>query len=407
MWITNGGFANVFTVFAKVDGEKFTAFIVERAMGVESGREEPKLGLDGSSTTALTFSNVSVPVENVLGEIGAGHKVAFYILNIGRVKLGTRNIGSAERALNNALAYAVERKQFGKAIVGFGMIRQKLAEMAVRCYVGEAMAYRTLGAVDAALAEVDAADASATLAAIESFALECSINKVWSSEALAYVTDEAIQVYGGYGYSKEYPAERAYRDARITRLYEGTNEINRLIIPTRLLKNPAFNAWQAEMQNFAPGNSDPSNPAEKFAAEKDFLRRAKQLGLQLLKEARRIYGTSLAEEQELSGRIADIVIEIYAIESAMLRTEKLISDIKNKSDGELQTEAVKIYASDAAERIAAASRQINAKLISDGAGETPVSTAQTRPISAFATHNTIAGRQRIAAALVHAGRYNL
>ncbi len=238
MWITNGGFADLFTIFAKVDGEKFTAFLVEREMGVVSGREEPKLGLDGSSTTALILENVRVPVENVLGKIGEGHKVAFGVLNVGRLKLGTRNIGCAKQALNRAVQYATERKQFGRAIAEFGLIRQKIAEMAIRCYVGDAMVYRTLGEVDRALESIPAANSEALLKSIESFAVECSINKVWSSEALAYVVDEALQIYGGYGYSKEYPAERAYRDARITRLYEGTNEINRLIIAKRGRSKP-------------------------------------------------------------------------------------------------------------------------------------------------------------------------
>src|SRR5215813_9191277 len=236
MWITNGGFADVFTIFAKIDGEKFTAFIVERDMGVVSGREEPKLGLDGSSTTALILENVKVPVANVLGEIGQGHKVAFNILNLGRLKLGTRNIGGAKRALTRAVRYAVERHQFGQPIAGFGMIKQKLAEMTVRCFVGDAMVYRTLGDVDRALETVEVTESDKVLKAIESFAIECSINKVWTSETLAYVVDEALQVYGGYGYSSEFPAERAYRDARITRIYEGTNEINRLIIANRLLR---------------------------------------------------------------------------------------------------------------------------------------------------------------------------
>src|SRR5262252_1319366 len=237
MWITNGGFADVFTIFAKVDGEKFTAFIVERNMGVRSGREEPKLGLDGSSTTALILENVKVPVTNVLGEIGQGHKVAFNILNLGRLKLGTRNIGGAKRALTQAVRYALERRQFGQTIAGFGMIKQKLAEMAVRCYVGDAMVYRTLGDVDRALSDVEKTESAQVLKAIEGFAVECSINKVWTSEALAYVVDESLQVYGGYGYSREFPEERAFRDARITRIYEGTNEINRLIVANRLLRH--------------------------------------------------------------------------------------------------------------------------------------------------------------------------
>ena len=191
MWITNGGFADVFTIFAKVNGEKFTAFIVEREMGVVSGREEPKLGLDGSSTTALVLDNVRVPVGNVLGEVGRGHKVAFNILNLGRLKLGTRNIGGAKQALSRATRYAVERRQFGRAIAEFGMIKQKLGEMAVRCYVGDAAVYRTLGDVDRALEAVDDKDSERALKTIEGFAVECSINKVWTSEALAFAVDEA------------------------------------------------------------------------------------------------------------------------------------------------------------------------------------------------------------------------
>ena len=236
-WITNGGFADVFTIFAKVDGEKFTAFIVERGMGVVSGADEKKLGLDGSSTTVLMLDNVKVPVENVLGTIGEGHKVAFNILNLGRVKLGTRNISGARQALNQSIKYAKERRQFGKPICEFGLVKHKLAEMSVRCFVGESMVYRALGDVDRALAGIEPTDGARQLKTIETFAIECSINKVATSEALAYVVDEAVQVFGGNGYSREFPVERAYRDARITRIYEGTNEINRLIIPTRLLKN--------------------------------------------------------------------------------------------------------------------------------------------------------------------------
>src|SRR4030095_9645780 len=246
MWITNGGFADLFTIFAKIDGEQFTAFIVEREMGVVSGREEPKLGLDGSSTTALILDNVKVPVENVLGTVGQGHKVAFNILNLGRLKLGTRNIGSAKQALTRAVRYAVERRQFGRAIAEFGLIKQKLADMTVRCYIGDAMVYRTLGDVDRALEAIDQLDHERVLKAIEGYAVECSINKVWTSEALATVVDESLQVFGGYGYSQEFPAERAYRDARITRIYEGTNEINRLIITTRVLRNRVLNNFELD-----------------------------------------------------------------------------------------------------------------------------------------------------------------
>src|SRR5438477_2859218 len=233
MWITNGGLAGLFTIFAKVNGEKFTAFLVERRMGVVSGADEKKLGLEGSSTTALMLDAVKVPVENVLGTIGEGHKVAFNILNLGRVKLGTRNMAGARQALAHATQYAKDRRQFGRPIGQFGMIRQKLAEMSIRCFVGDSMVFRALGDVDRALEAVDPTNSGAVLKTIEGFAVECSVNKVFTSEALAYVVDEALQVFGGNGYSRESPAERAYRDARITRIYEGTNDIKRMVMPTR------------------------------------------------------------------------------------------------------------------------------------------------------------------------------
>ncbi|HYX40388.1 MAG TPA: acyl-CoA dehydrogenase family protein, partial [Pyrinomonadaceae bacterium] len=236
MWITNGGFADLFTVFAKVDGEKFTAFLVERGPGLTSGHEEKKLGIDGSSTTALMLEDCRVPVENVLGEIGRGHKIAFNVLNIGRLKLGARAVGAMKLALGQSIQYAKERQQFGQPIANFGLIKQKLAEMTIRAYVGEAILYRTLGRIDEALERADKDDAQQVLSVLEQVAIECSIIKVWESEALGYVVDEQVQVYGGYGYSKDYPAERAYRDARIARIYEGTNEINRIVIATQLLR---------------------------------------------------------------------------------------------------------------------------------------------------------------------------
>src|SRR5215831_3588885 len=236
MWITNGGFADLFTIFAKVNGDRFTAFLVERSMGVASGRDEIKLGLDGSSTTALMLDNVKVPVENVLGTIGQGHKVALNILNFGRVKLGSRNMSGVKIALGHAVKYAKDRRQFGRSIAEFGLIKEKLAGMAVRAFVGEAMSYRTLGDVDRALDAIDRHETTHVMKTIEGFAVECSINKVWTSEALAWAVDQAVQVFGGNGYSREFPVERMYRDARITRIYEGTNEINRMLIPMRLLK---------------------------------------------------------------------------------------------------------------------------------------------------------------------------
>jgi alkylation response protein AidB-like acyl-CoA dehydrogenase len=407
MWITNGGFADVFTIFAKVDGQQFTAFIVERDMGVVSGREEPKLGLDGSSTTALSLDNVRVPVENVLGAVGQGHKVAFNILNLGRLKLGTRNIGGAKQALTRATRYAVERQQFGQSIAGFGMIKQKLGEMAVRCYVGDAMVYRTLGDVDRSLEAVAETESERVLKTIEGFAVECSINKVWTSEALAFVVDEALQVYGGYGYSQEFPAERAYRDARITRIYEGTNEINRLIIPTRLLRNAALaHLWTTDyLQGALDGGVAPiMSPETLFSAERDLLTRAKQLVMFSLGRAQSRYGDALSSEQEVLAHIADIIIEVYALESALLRTEKLVAT-RGEGDCAAPVDITRVYAGDAADRMEHSAKQVVAAL-ADGI-EAESLFARVRQLTKHVTVNTVAARRRIADSVIKAGRYYL
>jgi alkylation response protein AidB-like acyl-CoA dehydrogenase len=407
MWITNGGFADVFTIFAKVDGEKFTAFIVERGMGVVSGREEPKLGLDGSSTTALILENVRVPVGNVLGVIGEGHRVAFNILNLGRLKLGTRNIGSAKQALTRAVRYSVERHQFGRAICEFGMIRQKLGEMAVRCYVGDAMVYRTLGDVDRALELVPAEETTRVLKTIEGFAVECSINKVWTSEAQAYVVDEALQVYGGYGYSKEFPAERAYRDARITRIYEGTNEINRLIIPTRLLKSARtahlFTGENA-LRALEETTASVASAETPFSAERDLLSRVKRLIIFTLGQAKAAYGDALTTEQEVLGHIADIIVEMYALESAILRTEKFIA-AKGESASATPVDITRVYASDAADRMEHSARQVVAAIADT---EKAVRSLEAvRRLTRHTTYNTVSARRRISDEIVRAGRYHL
>lgn len=407
MWITNGGFADIFTIFAKVDGDKFTAFIVERGMGVVSGREEPKLGLDGSSTTALILDNVRVPVENVLGTVGQGHKVAFNILNLGRLKLGTRNIGSAKQALTRAARYSIERHQFGRAISEFGMIKQKLGEMAVRCFVGDAMVYRTLGDVDRALERIAPEDTAEVLRTIESFAVECSINKVWTSEALAFVVDEAVQVYGGYGYSKEFPAERAYRDARITRIYEGTNEINRLIIPTRLLKSPAtaylFNGESPETALDYTGDSSTPDVSA-LSAERDLLARTRRLVIFALGCAKSVYGDTLVAEQEVLGHIADIVMEVYALQSALLRTEKLLAS-RTDADCAIPIDITQVYASDAADRMEHSAKQVVAAL-ADGS-EAAHLLGRVRRLTGHPTFNTVAARRRIADSVIKAGRYFL
>jgi len=408
MWITNGGFADVFIVFAKVDGEKFTAFIVERGPGVVSGHEEKKLGLDGSSTTALMLEDCQVPVENVLGEVGKGHVVAFNILNLGRLKLGSRNIGGAKIALNHAINYAKERHQFGRAIASFGLIKRKLAEMAVRCYVGDALVWRTLGMIDQTLETIDQDDSMQVLKAIEQYAVECSIIKVWTSEALGYVVDEAVQVYGGYGYSKDYPAERAYRDARITRIYEGTNEINRLIIPTRLLKSAAKSEGQlmaAAAQVLAEviyRTGGGAGQAEGMSYVKLALADAKRAAILTLAAASRRYGQKINEEQEVLGLIADILMEVYAIESAVLRTEKLIAG-RGEAQCQIPIDITRVYASDAADRVALHARHLMAAL-EDGDDADQVSLALGRLVPQRPV-NTVAARRRIADAIIEAGRY--
>jgi alkylation response protein AidB-like acyl-CoA dehydrogenase len=401
-WITNGGLADLFTIFAKVDGERFTAFLVERGMGVVSGPNEKKLGLDGSSTTALMLDDVRVPAGNVLGTIGEGHKVAFNILNLGRVKLGTRNIASAKQALNHSVKYAKDRRQFGHAICEFGLVRQKLGEMAVRCFVGDAMVYRALGDVDRALEAVAPDDSAAVLKTIEAFAVECSINKIWTSETLAYAADEAVQVFGGNGYSREFPVERAYRDARITRIYEGTNEINRLIIPTRLIKQSAalFTAASARRLLAEPDERPSQEP---LAAERGLVASAKRLAVSALGYTVGAYGESLRDEQEILGHTADVVTEIYAVESAIARADKVLA--RRMTDrSPVVLDIARIYTSDAMDRVIHSARQVVAALVARGA-ETAGLPDVTARLAARPTVDTIAARRRVADAVIQAGWY--
>jgi alkylation response protein AidB-like acyl-CoA dehydrogenase len=395
MWITNGGFADLFTIFAKVDGDKFTAFLVERGMGVVSGRDEIKLGLDGSSTTALMLDNVKVPIENVLGTIGQGHKVAFNVLNFGRVKLGARNMSGVKLALNHAVRYAKERRQFGKAIAEFGLIKQKLAGMAIRGFVGDAMSYRTLGDVDRAIDGGDRVDGQRVMKTIEGFAVECSINKVWTSEALAWAVDEGVQVFGGNGYSREFPLERMYRDARITRIYEGTNEINRMLVPGRLLKQSP-EAFTADAARLALGSHQGT-----AASQPSFVERAKRLAVGLLGTASSAYGAEFKDAQEVQAQIADIIIEVYAIESGLARAERMAS----KGDGRasLAADAARVYEGDAADRIAAAAKQVVAALTGRGADASLSSAVQQ--LTAYTPVDPIAARRRIADAVIAAGKH--
>src|SRR4051812_39213386 len=308
MWITNAGFADLFTVFAKVDGEKFTAFLVERTFpGFSVGAEEHKMGIRGSSTCPIILNDCKVPVDNVLGDIGKGHIIAFNILNVGRFKLGAMCVGGARLSLENAIGYAKQRKAFSKVIADFGLVREKIANMAVGVYTGEALVYRTVGLMDSALAEVDksAADAAKqTLKAIEEYAVECSIIKVWGSEMVDYVVDEAVQIYGGYGFVEEYPAERAYRDARINRIFEGTNEINRLIITGFLLKRamsgqlPLMAAIKQLMDQVLSAPSSSEELEGVLPEERRLVKQAKKLALFASGSASQKYMQTIQDQQE-------------------------------------------------------------------------------------------------------------
>jgi alkylation response protein AidB-like acyl-CoA dehydrogenase len=322
MWITGGGAADLFTVFAKIGGEKFTAFLVERGFGVKSGAEEHKMGLKGTSTTALYFDNVRVPVENVLGEIGRGHIIALNVLNIGRLKLGAAAVGGAKLVLAASLKYAKERKAFGSAIAGFGAIQHKLAEMAIRIFAAESIAWRLVGQIEGHLEGFswDQPGASETmLKAVEEFAAECSMVKVFASEMLDYVVDEGVQIHGGYGYHHDYAVERAYRDARINRIFEGTNEINRLVTAGMLLKRAA----RGQLALIPAVGKVLAEISEESDEDSRLVANAKKIALLTIGLGYQRYLDALAKQQEVVMHIADIVTETFAMESVLLRSRKL------------------------------------------------------------------------------------
>jgi len=371
-FITNAGFADIIFTYAKVDGQKMTAFIVERGYeGVSTGAEEKKMGLRGSSTCSIFFDGVKVPVENVLFEVGRGHVVMFNVLNIGRFKLGAGSVGVAKLALEAAVKYSKERVQFNKPICQFGLIKHKIAEMATRIYVAESMIYRAGGLVEEILAAVDrsAEDAAGKIAkSISEYAIECSITKVYASEMLSYVADEGVQIFGGYGFIEEYPAERIHRDNRVFRIFEGTNEINRLIITGWLmrqgLKNeiPLFTAAaeaKEKLKTEKPIKTHAKDGALEF--QHKLTGRAKQVFLWICGDAAQKYGMAIEEQQEVLGLLADMAQEIYAMDSGLLRARKSI-----KSAGEKQSktkiEMVQLYVNDAMVRIAGYARQVLAAM---------------------------------------------
>jgi alkylation response protein AidB-like acyl-CoA dehydrogenase len=401
MWITNGGAADLFIVFAKVGGEKFTAFIVERAFGgLTSGAEEHKMGIQGSSTTALYFDNVKVPVENVLGEIGRGHVIAFNILNIGRLKLGPAVMGAAKNILSISLKYAKQRKAFGLPIARFGAMQHKLAEMAIRIFATESMAWRVVGLIQTQLAGVarePSDSAKAELKAVEEYAAECSMVKVFAAEMLDYVADEGVQIHGGYGFHQDYAVERAYRDARINRLFEGTSEINRLVISGMPLKRaargllPLLEAANAELRTA-------DAQAAAGDAETQLVRQAKKISLFTLGVAHQKYAAELEKQQEVVMSLSDLFMETFAMESTLLRSRKL-AVAGNGSAGDICA----VFLRDAIARMQSASQNVLAAC-SEGI-DLERNMARLRSYAGFTPVNAIALRRNIAERLLSSERY--
>jgi alkylation response protein AidB-like acyl-CoA dehydrogenase len=410
MWISNGGFADVFIVFAKVDGEQFTAFIVERAFGVSSGHEEHKMGLHGSSTTPVVFQDVVVPPENVLGEIGKGHKVALNTLNYGRFSLGAMCTGGSRSAIGDAARYAAGRRQFGQPIAAFGAIRHKLGEMVARTYAAESLMYRTAGLIDATLAG-PSRDGAAIARAFEEFAVEASIAKVAGSEMLDFVLDENVQIHGGNGYVRDYSAERSFRDARVNRIFEGTNEINRMLIPGMLARRAlkgdlpliaAAKRLQDELLSPSPPAA-PAGDANPLDDERRAVSAFKKVALMVLGTAMQTFGPKLADEQEVLSYTADILIDIYAAESAVLRASEAISTGHPRAA--LHEAAARVFVNDAAQRVENAARSALAGMAEGDTLRTLL--AALRRLLKFTPVNTVALRRVLADASTASGRYIL
>lgn len=411
LYITNAGFADVFIVYAKVDGEAFSAFIVEKGMpGFSLGPEEHKMGIKGSSTRPLFFEDVAVPVENVLGEIGQGHKIAFNILNIGRFKLGAGCLGGAKETIELASRYANTRKQFGRAISSYPLIGAKLADMNIRTYVLESMVYRTAGWIDAMLsaegAGADAPDAGVRAAkAISEYALECSINKVFASETLDFVADEAVQIHGGYGYIKEYKVERIYRDSRINRIFEGTNEINRMLIPGTLLKKamkgelPLLEKAQSlQAELLQPMPVPPFD--EPLSREAYRVSQGKRAFLAVGGFAVQKLGMRLDQEQEVLCSLSDIMIQLFAAESALLRTQKLVHIGADAANAIQMTE---IFVQEALEKIESIAKVALAALATGDALQLQLSVL--KKLMRGPLVDTIAAKREVAARVIRGEQY--
>ena len=410
MWITNGGFADVIIIFAKVDGEHFTAFIVEKSFpGVSSGNEEHKMGLHGSSTTPIVLQDARVPADNVLGEVGKGHKVALNTLNFGRFKLGGMSVGGCRAAIAASAAYAIARKQFGHSIASFGAIRHKVGEMTARTYAIESLVYRTGGLIDATLHGSGASNGAAVAHAFEEYAVEASIAKVAGTETLDYVLDENVQIHGGNGFVKDYSAERYYRDARVNRIFEGTNEINRLLIPGMLIRRALKGelpliaaAKQLQDELLAPSlTSRTTGDEQPLDEEMRTVGAFKKIALMVVGTAMQTYGQKLNDEQEVLGYAADILIDTYAAESAALRARA--ATVTDRQRIELHQAAARCYVNDAAQRVEHAARSGLAAMAEGDNLRTLL--AALRRLMKNTPVNTVELRRRLADATFDRGRY--
>jgi alkylation response protein AidB-like acyl-CoA dehydrogenase len=413
MWITNGGFADVYIVFAKVDGEKFTAFIVERTFpGFKPGNEEHKMGIHGSSTTPIFLENCKVPKENLLHEIGRGHIVAFNILNAGRFTLAASCVGATKHVLMTSSKYAKERKAFGKQIGDFGLMKEKLAEMAIQIFAVESMVYRSAGNIEAAMAAASGSGDKIqnTMKVLEEYAIESSIAKVYGSEMLDFVVDEAVQIFGGYGFHEDYPVCRAYRDSRVNRIFEGTNEINRMLIIQMLMKRamggqlPLIPAAMKLADEILAGPSFEEAPEGVLAGESRVVANAKKMFLQAAGGAVQKFREKLADEQELIGALSNVVMEIYAMESCLLRAQKAAA-AKGEAATQTMIDAARVFINDAAERV-----EHEAKRAIAAIHEGDMLTTQMAVLKRFAKRapvDTIALRRRVAAAVQSQDRYPL
>ncbi|MGD0839586.1 MAG: acyl-CoA dehydrogenase family protein [Candidatus Acidiferrales bacterium] len=411
MWITNGGFADVFIVFAKVDGEKFSCFLVERGTpGFSTGAEEKKMGIKGSSTVPIFFENCAIPKENLLHEIGRGHIVAFNVLNAGRFSLGAYCLGGAKHIIEIAANYAKERVAFGKSIAEFGLIRAKLAEMAVRVFAAESMIYRTAGMMDFAITSAEpATDKTATaMKVLEEYAIESSINKVYGSEVLSFVVDEAVQIFGGYGFHEEYPVARAYRDSRINRIFEGTNEINRLLVIQMLMKRalsgalPLLAVGAKLQEEILAGPSFEDAPAAPWAAEDRLVEGMKKTFLLAAGAAMQKHREQLADQQEIVGALANIVMDCFAAESCVRRAQKAEA-ARGRDSAATMADAARVCLHDAAESVDSAARTVLSAVTEGDTLRTQL--AVLRRFLKREPMDSIALRRRIADAVKAADRY--